>query len=253
VTSLYARIMASRWGYNVFGRAVPSAFFLLGLLGGLRRLPDPAAVVSGGSPFDALMLLQELLGVFIGVCLVVLFAIRKRPVGKPSSLLGAVVALSASYYGAFVIFFNTLGFRQPDPNAPPVVVGLAAVVTSLGACLLAVSVVYLGRHFGVFPEARGLVTSGPYRVLRHPIYVAYLLGAGGALAISFSPTALLVFLLYYALVAWRAALEERALEDAFGDRYRSYRASTFGVGPPHLAPGGHSASSHLSPSPRVDS
>jgi protein-S-isoprenylcysteine O-methyltransferase Ste14 len=236
LAGLYARVMSSRWGYNLFGRAVPSAFFLLGLLGGLGQLPDPGTALSAGSPIAALTLLQELLGIFIGLCLVLLFAIRKRPIGKHSSLLGALVALSASYYGAFVFFFNTLGFRQPDPNAPPLVVSLAVLATFFGACLLAVSVVYLGRNFGVFPEARGLVTSGPYRVLRHPIYIAYLLGAGGALVISFSWPALLVFLLYYALVAWRAALEERALEDAFADRYRGYRDATWGVGPPRLAP-----------------
>lgn len=100
--------------------------------------------------------------------------------------------------------------------------------------LLALSFVSLGRHMGIFPEVRGLVTHGPYRYLRHPIYVAYLLGGLGGLLTTFSAEALLIFLTYYALVAFRAALEERALEEVFGERYRRYRAATWGLGPPSL-------------------
>ena len=44
----------------------------------------------------------------------------------------------------------------------------------------------LGRSFGIVAANRGLKVGGPYRIVRHPIYAAYLVGwAGYALA---SPT-----------------------------------------------------------------
>ncbi len=232
----YTRVMATRWGYNLFGRALPSAFFLVGFLGGVRNAPEIAALLGGSPPSSVPALIQEALGFLVGLSLAVLFAIRKRPIGKPSSLLGALVALGASYFGAFIICFDLLGLRRPDPNAAPLMAGIAAGLVLVAACLLAVSVLYLGRNFGIFPEARGLVRSGPYRVFRHPIYVAYLSAAFGSVLGAFSWSALLIFAGYYAMVAWRASFEERALLEAFGDEYRRYRASTWGVGPPRPWP-----------------
>src|SRR5262245_48494787 len=51
--------------------------------------------------------------------------------------------------------------------------GLALVLVA--ACLSCASLVTLGRRFGVRPALRGLATRGPYRVGRHPIYLAYVL------------------------------------------------------------------------------
>jgi protein-S-isoprenylcysteine O-methyltransferase Ste14 len=82
-------------------------------------------------------------------------------------------------------------------------------------------VLALGRCFGVLPEARGLVVRGPYRVVRHPVYLGELVALAG-LAIA-APV-------LWNLVAWtavlacqlvRARLEERALTDAFPE-YANY-------------------------------
>jgi protein-S-isoprenylcysteine O-methyltransferase Ste14 len=57
------------------------------------------------------------------------------------------------------------------------VAGLAIAVTAL---------IFLGRSFGFVAADRGLVTRGPYAVVRHPVYAAYILVQSGYLMQSVS-------------------------------------------------------------------
>ena len=64
-----------------------------------------------------------------------------------------------------------------------------------------VAKVVLGRSFGLLPAQRGLVTAGPYRIVRHPIYFGYLIGHIGFLLVNFSwRNAAVLALLYVAQV-----------------------------------------------------
>jgi len=82
--------------------------------------------------------------------------------------------------------------------------------------------VFLGRSFGLLPARRGLVTAGPYRVVRHPIYFGYLIGHVGFLLANFSwRNAAVLGLLYVAQVI-RIQREEAVLAAASGE-YRHYQ------------------------------
>jgi protein-S-isoprenylcysteine O-methyltransferase Ste14 len=76
-------------------------------------------------------------------------------------------------------------------------------------------------------ERHALVTGGPYRVIRHPLYAT-----GSGLFVAVGLMAASWFILLFALIALTAIglvvvpLEERELEARFGDAYRSYRART---------------------------
>jgi len=85
------------------------------------------------------------------------------------------------------------------------------VIVTLAAGLSLASLLALGRRFGVRPAWRGLATGGPYRLVRHPMYLAYLLAdIGYNLEEGNTGTALLTAAGWVSLV-WRIRAEERVL------------------------------------------
>jgi protein-S-isoprenylcysteine O-methyltransferase Ste14 len=143
----------------------------------------------------------------------------RRPSRNPVAFAACAVAMTA-----------VIAFADPTGGTPEGVV-LAGDLVAVAFCVwLLVSVVFLGRCFGVLPEARGLVTSGPYRFIRHPVYLGEI-GACVGLAIAAPSPAnggALTALIIAQVVRMR--LEERALTHAFPS-YAAYAAST-----PRLVP-----------------
>ena len=83
-------------------------------------------------------------------------------------------------------------------------------------------------NFGIFPEPRPatvLVTSGPYRLIRHPMYVALLLTMIGIALYRLHPLNLAALGLVTAAVVAKSRLEERYLGARFRE-YAAYRART---------------------------
>lgn len=85
----------------------------------------------------------------------------------------------------------------------------------------------LGASFSVRPEARGLVTTGLYSKLRHPVYVFGTLGWFGALLALLGWKAVVIWLLVVLVELVRVRREERVLAETFGAEYEAYRARTW--------------------------
>jgi protein-S-isoprenylcysteine O-methyltransferase Ste14 len=94
------------------------------------------------------------------------------------------------------------------------------------------SLATLGRCFGLFPEVRGLVTHGPYRLVRHPVYLGEIVSAMGLLLAKPHPLIIVVFVAFVALQFWRTVYEERALTAAFPEDYPGFAGRV-----PRLIPG----------------
>jgi protein-S-isoprenylcysteine O-methyltransferase Ste14 len=89
---------------------------------------------------------------------------------------------------------------------------------------------HLRRAFSVEPQARVLITSGPYQVARHPIYASYLVNYTGVCLLRLTVPMVLVTLCWLALTCIRLRYEERVLGAAFPE-YTAYRqrVPAFGV------------------------
>ena len=88
-----------------------------------------------------------------------------------------------------------------------------------------VAALALGRCFGVLPEARGLVTHGPYALVRHPLYLGEFAAMAGLLIASPSPRNLAAGAAFVIAQVTRMILEERALTREFPE-YADYAART---------------------------
>jgi protein-S-isoprenylcysteine O-methyltransferase Ste14 len=141
-------------------------------------------------------------------------AAPRRPARTPVAFLACALPMAA-----------VIAFTAPGGSAAEGVM-LAGELVAVASCAwLLVSVLSLGRCFGVLPEARGLVTSGPYRFVRHPVYLGEI-GACAGLAIA-APTYGNAAIFAALVIAQnvRMRLEERALTQAFPE-YAEYVAST---------------------------
>ena len=94
----------------------------------------------------------------------------------------------------------------------------------------------LGRHYTLTPGIgadQTVITSGPYRFVRHPGYAGLLLVIAGLQMIVVTWIAVLSVALVAATVLVRIWAEERMLVSHFGERYLEYRGRT----PFRLLPG----------------
>ena len=98
--------------------------------------------------------------------------------------------------------------------------GLGCQLLGLVICL--VSLAALGRSFGFAAADRGLVTRGPYAVVRHPVYAAYVIIQLGYLLQSLALWNLMIMLFATGCNIGRALAEERVLAASGG--YAAYRA-----------------------------
>jgi protein-S-isoprenylcysteine O-methyltransferase Ste14 len=151
------------------------------------------------------------------------FFIAIRPESRrPSRDPVAFVACAAALVLVVIL-------HQPSGSSTGLVLAGNFVALASYVWLLA-SVLALGRCFGILPEARGLVTRGPYRFVRHPVYLGEL-GAVLGFVIG-APTFwnIGVLVAFYVAQAVRMRLEEQALGREFRE-YADYAAAT-----PRLVP-----------------
>src|ERR1022692_4148397 len=134
-----------------------------------------------------------------------------------------------SVIAVLAILLILLGaFRDHGLNSDPWRAGVGLVLFVVGLAFAIWARVHIGRNWGSPMSQKNepeLVTSGPYRMVRHPIYSGVLL-AGVGTAVTLSWQWLIAVALAGVYFVYSATVEERYLTKQFPDTYPMYRRST---------------------------
>jgi protein-S-isoprenylcysteine O-methyltransferase Ste14 len=159
---------------------------------------------------DWIYVLQHLL--VLGIALT-----RRPPEAQDRSLpSNAAVVVGYAYSYAQVAYLRWAPGDSVWPTG-------GFVLLMLAACLSLASLLTLGRWFGVRPALRGLATSGPYRRVRHPMYLAYVLADIGYNLQEWNLGTGLLVIAGWASLVYRIHAEERILSRHAG--WPTYAAS----------------------------
>src|SRR5258708_7432693 len=113
----------------------------------------------------------------------------------------------------------------PKAELGPVWSIVSTTLILAGTSLSFVVLRWLGKSFSIFAEARRLVTEGPYRIVRHPLYLCEGVALVGIALQVLSPLAVLIAIAAVTVQCRRMINEEAILKVAFPE-YRAYAAHT---------------------------
>jgi protein-S-isoprenylcysteine O-methyltransferase Ste14 len=126
-----------------------------------------------------------------------------------------------SWQARTLTIFSTFGSLMVRPASAAIAPeALTVMISAIGLIIVALGKLSLGRSFGLTPANRGVVSTGLYRFLRHPIYLGYLITHLGFVLAHAGPWNLFVLLAADTALMARAVYEERTL--APDPAYRDY-------------------------------
>ncbi len=149
---------------------------------------------------------------------------QKKAVRAPSSRWGIFLVMLA--FACSWAYVRPAGFEKP---APELIASM--ILASLSLWLVYAATRHLGkqwRYEAALSEDHNLITTGPYRWLRHPIYASMLgMLLATLLAWTWWPMLIASLILFLAGTEIRVRAEERLLEGRFTTEYVNYRKRTW--------------------------
>jgi protein-S-isoprenylcysteine O-methyltransferase Ste14 len=211
--------------FFAFGRVIPG--FLFGIMGlvqfdkvlaNAEHLPPGAGIGTiGGSILSPAL--------YTAFCGIPAFLYLTRP--KPKARDGRLVARSAAFAGTLMqlVVGTFLGAGPLLYALPPMFGAISTVLTIISFSGALWALLYLRRSLSIIPEARRLTMTGPYAIVRHPLYLFEIMAAMGVLASSLGVISAVSFVGFVGMQMCRARFEENLLAGTFPE-YAGYARRT---------------------------
>jgi protein-S-isoprenylcysteine O-methyltransferase Ste14 len=217
-------IQASFWQrlrYNLFGRSIPGVLF--GFLGWLQ-LGHLRAAIEQVRTLDWFAILGIYrASLYCLFCAAPALVYLTRPI--PRARDGRLLPRAAAFTGTLMLLVVG-AFLPAGPvlwTAPVWVPWIQLAVLTLATALALWAVFTLRRNLSIIPEARRMVTGGPYRLVRHPMYLAEIVAAGSLLLAQPRLVSTLAWCVFVPIQLLRAHYEEGLLSRVFPN-YAAFRA-----------------------------
>jgi protein-S-isoprenylcysteine O-methyltransferase Ste14 len=206
--------------YDLLAAAPLAVWFGRGMLNDSQSVPDHLRRIANHTEdlLGFLQLISVAGSVIFCALLLVMLVVRTTPRARAYGVMPRLLAFAGTFLGTGLLYC------KPVPLTLPL--QALADILIVGSTVLAIVVlVWLGRAFAIMAEARTLVTTGPYAIVRHPLYVVEELGMIAMLIQFASPLAFAIVLAQLAVQSARTVYEERILAETFPE-YAAYQART---------------------------
>ena len=188
------------------------------------RLEAPGAFARFPEVASISFFFNRVSSISFAALIAIVYIIRKPPLNGRHDIPAVVVSMYASF--VLLALNPFLRFMSVElEHLPDWALILSNLLVAGGTGFSVYALLYLRLNFSILPEARGITTSGPYRLVRHPVYLGEICGAVGlALALP-SLLTLLVLISFIGAQLLRTVMEERVLGAAL-EGYAAYAART---------------------------
>ena len=166
--------------------------------------------------------LPVILGHFVYIFYLVIASsillLANKPRKKYSKIGPKLISLLASFLPYLLIFApETRLLRVPEK--------WGILLLLIGFIISTMGLLSLRKSFSITPEVRGLVVSGLYSFIRHPMYLGSFISLAGIVLLRLSIFSLLVYFIWIVIQVWRSRLEEQLLIAEYPD-YKEYVKKT---------------------------
>lgn len=149
--------------------------------------------------------------------------------GKMATMIFLFLVAQLWVIGSFIYIFYPSAMAWTRFPMPAWFRWSGVIITVVGMALEFSTQLNLGKNYSTtlhISEGQSLVTSGPYRYVRHPMYTALIMVGVGIGILSTSWYFLIPFIATGIVVAFRIRREEEAMIEEFGDEYIQYAQVT---------------------------
>jgi protein-S-isoprenylcysteine O-methyltransferase Ste14 len=146
-------------------------------------------------------------------------------------VLSSALGVTYLVYGASVLVYllNPAWMAWSAIDAPSWLRWSGVAPLLLGAAFEIWGLKHLDANLAISINTRdghNLVTTGPYRWVRHPLYTGGMVESLGVGLITSNGSVTFAAFMFWALIVWRTPREEERLVATFGERYREYQQQT---------------------------